>query len=709
MSKSSNYGRGAPLNHKGALSGDVRSESPATGSGIQCAFPADMPRYKPTIQQRQAADGRTVPDESDRVFYDAQSVRSRGACPVIKLTRGEIPHYSPTAEGVSFEDGRAPRQGHCSLIQYGPEPPLVTILPTANPPLERGNSAFVWENPVLYSMHGGKRYRLANFYVEIIKKYHLIGRDSSMDWIRVRYTSTNDHSVEIDMPVAKFIKGVYSELISQHPEFRLYSDSGRHLQLFREYCSELFEVSVGMIEWESYFLLCGWHERHGTPHYYSALDENCLSNRMLARLDGVNLGDLAMYGHQILSIADLEVMLPILLAMHYGPTRALFEDGGHHDNFIFLIIAPTGSGKSYVARTFFTYFGGGFINFEATDRAIELEIANRMDAVCVIDDLKSGRDKEAGKKVEHVVRQVGDSIGRKKSVKGGMEQEQVCVRTCVIITAEDDLDELQPSGKYRTLAVHIRQGDLPKSGLLKRYHDDVVLAHNAKELALLDYYMTAYIRFLEEHYKRLVAFIARMDVDIPPLQPRQATIYKILVAQAWIVLNFWQWCRMLASDEGDRILQEQWIPALRKILLSNEQRGKVMDPVILFLRAVSEGVASRRLAVAENRRAFEDSADKLAGYWEVDVLKLLPDIAFEFVCKHCAGLGIKFAETQTGILDKLHSKGGILDVYEQKGHKAKLLKSVKLRGTSTRILCIRWKAVEELLLKADSDATAVYN
>ena len=65
-------------------------------------------------------------------------------------------------------------------------------------------------------------------------------------------------------------------------------------------------------------------------------------------------------------------------------------------------------------------------------------------------------------------------------------------------------------------------------------------------------------------------------------------------------------------------------------------------------------------------------------------------------------LGIKFIETQNGVLTRLHEKGGgILEVYDQKEHKAKLLKKIKIHGRSVSVMCLKWPAVEKVLEEAD--------
>lgn len=694
--------------------GDNSAQS--TGHGIHRYSTDSIPKYTPTTMGNQAIDYHQANNQEDVVRFDTQRVSDSSITRegIHRYQGDAIPCMESTVDCNQALDWRDPAaQGHSSLLLFvsgicGGLVPSGNSSMSVLQNLQQGDE-FVWDGNCLHNVRKGEKIRLANFYCTIVKKYLLKSiRYADVQMVRVRYTRVGEKSVELDMPLSKYVDGNYTELVQKHPAYRLYPDSGQHKQLYKQYSSERFEAS-DEVALEIHYLDPGWQKTgENSWHYFSSRDEQCYSNRMFAVLDCENLRELADYAYKILGIARPQVMIPTLLVMHHGPTKALFENAGYTEDFVTIFIGSTGSGKSYLARAFFTYFGGEFINFESTDCAIEIEMAQRIDAICVIDDLKAGRAKPLVDKLERVLRQIGDSVGRKKAANGGAVQEQASIRCGVVITAESDPDALQESGILRTLAVFIEPGELTSSSLLKEYRDDIVLTHKAGKTARLDAYMTAYVDFLEKNYVSLVEAISHKDFTPPPtIRPRQATIYRILAIQAWLVLRFWQWCDLLSEVDAESMLFSQWLPVLQEVLLDNGERGMKADPVILFLRAISEGIASHRLPIANNKEALNESSTNYAGYWEDGkLLKLLPDVAFEFVSRYYAGLGIQFVETPKGLLKKLYEKEGILDVYEQKGHKAKLLKKAKIRDVSVSVLCLRWAVVEQVLSEAETSASS---
>ena len=701
---------GKTMNGRRRMTNESRVSPMGTSEAIVRHNPDIVSIHAPTVNGNEAVDFRQVTAQGDNLVHfgaggSGQNCRVRKAI-IHKQCDREIPHMNPTVMSNQAKDYREQdMNGHARIIPLSSNPlSLMQQQPIArsrSKKISPQRSEFFWEDSILWWQRDEKnKFRLANFTCTIVKIYILIGRKDEKYMLRVRYERACS-SVEMDIPLGIFITKNYEWLTKDHPEYRLYPDVGNHRQGYKLYCSEISE-RISELPTDLIYEFPGWQKGSGRRHYGSAGDENCLCTRQLAPLAESNPKDVLQLGLAVLQFASMETMLPMLLQMHLGVTMMLFQDAGYHESFVFLIIAPTGNGKSYVARTLFNYFGGSFINFESTDRAIELELEKRIDATVVLDDLKSGRNKHLAEKLEHVLRQLGDMVGRKKSVNGGKEQESTDIRCNVVITAESDIDELQSSGRYRTLAIFVKPGELVNSPLLKQYHDDNERARLENRFSAFDVYMSAYVHYLEIVYSDTVQMIRNMDVDMPNLQSRQATIYKMLAIQAWIVLRFWCYFDIVDQAVAEEVYRMQWLPVLRKIMQVNGQRGRQSNPALMLLRAISEGIVSHRLPVEESKDAFENTSSNVAGYWDGNVLKLLPDYAFDFVTSYYAKLGIKFIETQNGVLTRLHEKGGgILEVYDQKEHKAKLLKKIKIHGRSVSVMCLKWPAVEKVLEEAD--------
>ena len=200
-------------------------------------------------------------------------------------------------------------------------------------------------------------------------------------------------------------------------------------------------------------------------------------------------------------------MVPLLIHAHLGYTLKLYEDAGYNEQYILTLIGASGSNKTSLARVLFCLFGEVVVNFTATDRAIELDLMKRQDATLLLDDLSSGSDRILAEKFEKILRQLGDSIGRKRSINSGMEQDVVRTRCAVLLTAETDIDALSKSSKLKTLAVNIGIDTLD-SAALYMYQNDEIMAHSAGQWSKLEQYMTLYVRFLERNYSQIVKNLA---------------------------------------------------------------------------------------------------------------------------------------------------------------------------------------------------------
>lgn len=123
----------------------------------------------------------------------------------------------------------------------------------------------------------------------------------------------------------------------------------------------------------------------------------------------------------------------------------------------------------------------------------------------------------------------------------------------------------------------------------------------------------------------------------------------------------------------------------------NEKRGKEAEPYLLFLQGIFH--ALRTGVIAQSR---EYSTGKFIGYKDKSDVVLFPDETYDYVISYCNQLGKIFSESKRALWDKLYELH-LIEVYEQKNHKAKLFKKVKLNGVSVDCIWLKWKFVEQLL------------
>ena len=527
----------------------------------------------------------------------------------------------------------------------------------------------------IFEEYGGKVYvrntkgdsvLLLNFTLSILERYMLIDVNGKEEhYVKLKINQNNSEKI-MDVPVNKLDSG--PQLITkEHPECSIYPDSGKHIQWFKVYVSQIYEKSINETYEQKKYLNAGWNlGENGLMHYYSGLDANCCSEWSLSVLEGVNCGALIKRVQGLLGLAPLTITLPLFLHAHYGYILKLFEDAGYHEEYALVIAGTTGSKKTSVARVMFEHFGNGIINFTSTSRAMELELAKRHDAMVIIDDLHSQRDKDTLAKLQHIIRQLGDSTAKKRSVNQGREQECLSVRCGVVITAESDITQLESSGILRTLVVNVDEKTF-NSTILSSYQEEINVARANGKDNFMEQYLTAFIRFIERNYNEIVTFLGREPNSVPYSKfARQRTIGKILVQLSYVILYFWH-ANGVVESEDINILLTQWGAIIQEVLQVNEVRGKTSAPHIMFISAIMEGIASKKLSIVRDKKAFENSTSSMAGFWNEDdsVLKLIPSDAYAFVSSYYTKMGVKFIEPLQGILDRLY-KANLLEVYDAK-------------------------------------------
>ena len=550
------------------------------------------------------------------------------------------------------------------------------------------DSVLYWCQP-----NTGNYKRLANFEVVIKRRYALVSYYGMVERLALVLRGRNVRELEISLSDMTLLM---QRIEKSFPEYRLYPDSRQQGVLFRQYVSEVYEKTAVTLPVDLVYQESGWHLTPlNVPHYYSGNDTvNCLSSFRLANQFNFTPQELIEWAIGVLSIGPMEVMLPLLIHAHLGYTLKLYEDAGYNEQYILALIGASGSKKTSLARVLFCLFGEVMVNFMSTDRAIELDLMKRQDSTLLLDDLSSGSDKFLAGKFEKILRQLGDSIGRKRSINGGMEQDVVKTRCAVLLTAETDIDALSKSSKLRTLAVNIGINTLD-SAALYRYQQDEIMAHSAGQWSKLEQYMTLYVQFLEGNYSQIVQNLAIARSEPVPREfsfSRQATIFKMMSSQAKLMTDFWRIYFPVADAEVFAMYSD-FVSVLMYLIGQNELRGQKVEPYVLFLQAIKYGLSCEPI-VAQDKSSFV--IGNFIGFWSGLNLMLRSDLSFDYVLKYYSRQGQMFPDSLQGVLNKFYELG-LLEVYEQKDHKAKLMKTVKIGNVNQNFICLRWHMVETLL------------
>ena len=544
---------------------------------------------------------------------------------------------------------------------------------------------------LFYINNKGEKYRLANFEVRIIRRYRLVGQKESLDMVTLLLHGDKDTKLSIKLSELSVLM---KKIEQQYPESHLYFDSRRQYELFKQYLMELYEHTADTLPVGTVYQNAGWNlTPNNTQYYYSGNDAvYCCSAFRLSNDVCFFPRDLINWELELLNIGSDEVMIPLILHSHLGYTLKLFEMAGYKEQYIMILIGESGSKKTSLSRVMFSLFGEAMVNFTATDRAIELALMQRQDSTLILDDLSAGKDKNLAGKFEKILRQLGDSTGRKKSINGGSELESVNTRCAVIVTAETDIDALSKSSKLRTLAINVGRHSLNES-ILKIYQQDEINAKVANKYSMLERYMTFYVEYLKENYQQIVNFLANAkyaDYGVKWNFARQGTIFKMLMSQAMILFDFWG--RYIPTPP---FMYERIYRALQNVMQMNEYRVGEAEPYIMFLKAIADGIIGEGI-VASDKNSCERNAR--LGYFQTGNLILRPESIYNYVCTYYYRQGKIFSESLQAIINKLYEMN-LLEVYEQKDHKPKLLKQAVINNVRQSVICLKWYAVENLLLQ----------
>lgn len=586
--------------------------------------------------------------------------------------------------------------------------PLISIVPAINDEKtittgmgeeEIFDDKFIEKEQGVYIIKNSDKFnkivRLSNFKVEIlsIKKHIFLSKEELFYEIKIFNDNINE-IVEIEQ--TQYFN-IYSEVAKIHPEFRLYSDSYKSAGLFREYLSAVYQRKKNFLKINNFYEYSGWINDDNSVRYISGSDENCNSKRKIAYLKNINLQNIFASAWRILSLsADKQVVLPLFLQMHIGYTAKLFEDAGLPVQYVFNIIGATGSKKTAVAKILYCLFDmTDGINFTATDRAIEIYAEKCHDATVLLDDLYSVKEKSVLDKMHRFLRIYADGIGRVRSINAGKDIERTDTRYAVVVTAESMLDGLQQSAKLRNLVVHVRK-DTFNNDVLRQFQIEEKEATFEGKPNFLEIYVSAYIRFLESNYSQIVKEMINFQPPEMNLKfARHNTIYKILSFQAKLILDFGRTCGFFTDIDVSNLWSE-WISILQNVMLENQYLCNQEEPYRLFLEAVMQSYAQKIIQICNSKSEYELTAKFSYGYIEQNILKFEPDKIFEYVMTYYSHIGRGFSATSNDVISVLYEKG-VIDAYEQKNHKAKMLKSVVINGIKTKFLCLKMDKIKQIL------------
>lgn len=225
-----------------------------------------------------------------------------------------------------------------------------------------------------------------------------------------------------------------------------------------------------------------------------ANDDNSVSDKdaMIASLSTLDLGD-----HR--------VTFPIYAVMYLAPLTEIIEPA-----FTLWAEGESGAGKSTITSYMLGHFGASWnykhlpTGWETTANELERICFEAKDLPLIIDDYRPPTDKnddsDMRKKVQRIMRAVGNRMGRGRMSYGGTTKPTYDPRGVVISTAE--LNTGGQSTLARQLVVRIYKGMVKLDEIKRNPHDP-----------RLPYAMRGFIRLLAANWDNVALSIRKMELE----------------------------------------------------------------------------------------------------------------------------------------------------------------------------------------------------
>lgn len=556
---------------------------------------------------------------------------------------------------------------------------------------------FVEINNSVFFLENDKKILLTNFIVEVTKRVCRKSIGKSTDLLTVRIISAVSET-ELTVPLSKY-KLLLSEIKNDHPQFRLNAEFRNAYAFFSEYCSLVYEESLGAIIHSTIYEYAGWEKVNGQMTYLSGRLPNCQSERYVWEVNPHDIAAIYRHGHDFLTIGNsLKTILPLFLYSHIGYTAQLFEEAGYEVQFLLMVVGKTGSFKTSLCKELFQAFNiDKFLNFQSTPRAIELQRNECRDMTMLLDDIFSSRDKDAVKKFADVLRVFGDNAAKAKANAASTKIERFDVRGAAVVTGESDLNTQQSSRlRYLTISVDNSSFNAEK---LRSYQVNRAAAKQHNQPSIIQNYFSAYIYYLESNYNDVVREIMQIDHHLAPLSvkfPRLNMIYRIMVATARIVIRFGLTYGAMTNEIAETMLAH-WIELIRIVILENQNDSTICEPHIAYLDALVQGIATGDILLATDKETFFQSGREYFGFYDKQHEKTYLNYqkVFKYVEKYYADLRGSFETTPSEIHKVLYEQG-LSEGYQEKGRN-RYLKKVAHKDQKSQMLCLKHPAVEAAL------------
>lgn len=399
---------------------------------------------------------------------------------------------------------------------------------------------------------------------------------------------------------------------------------------------------------------------------------------------------------ELLSIAPLEIVMPLLALVYLSPLNEPLRKVGIEPSFILFLLGMSGSFKSTLAALFLSHFGTFSSktlpgSFRDTPNSLERRGFLLKDILTVIDDYFPSTSRIEGQKMEStaqaITRAYGDRTGRTRMNADTSLKAGYIPRGNLIITGEDT-PNIGQSGIARHLVLEVKRGEINQDRL-------TICQANAASLAMS---MRGYLEWLQPQMETLPEKLNTMFVGYRNSAQSSGQHARMPEAVAWLqvgiqmAVNYFQDAGAMDSIQAYEMQLQAWNIFIGQAE-KQSQRIEEDRPVRKFLDAVRDLLAAKTIyTVVDTASAdVEFISPGFVGYRDDQFYYFLPDIIHKEVFKHYSTKGELFHISKKMLLKHLEAEG-IIRTVDENGRRVR----TPLKRTGSKINRMIWLKREAL-------------
>lgn len=524
-----------------------------------------------------------------------------------------------------------------------------------------------------------------------------------------------DNGIEISETIEISVRRAFKETVFQMTMDQLFSQYphkafgaacmvflgrgfiGEYRQFVQVQCADMQSYTVYQhtgikcIDGERVFLNGGFSvTRNGLTDQYCVELENQMENYSFTNK---RTDDRYHVFRELFNIAPLSVILPCVVYCFQSAMNPLYREAGIEPSFLLYIIGKTGSRKTTLAKLLLNFFGHfeyatpSPAGFRDTANAIEKKYAVGDGIVLLIDDkvpytnayLKANADGVE----QAALRLSGDKAPRAKMNADGTLKKAYRPKAGCIMTGEDGLQSVTESGIARAFTVELKPTDIDLDKL-------TYLQENADRLNQI---MSEFIQFMLIHWdalrEELYPAFSKLRQEAQSVgHGRLADAVAhlrltLIIACSWLLS-----INEMTADQAHDLKEKAGTLFLS---MAQEQQKRVIEdrPTKLYLDALKQMRETGAIRFVNAKRHDDTAHDGKIGYVDDRFFYLIPDAAYNAVCKFYREQDRRFPLSKTRIHEHL-----VLEGYVERG-KSQITRNVRCCGLQGARLCLYKSALDD--------------